>query len=254
MIIKNISNYFEIHKLTYLFILLSIFTASFHLLVFISFLLIVHEMGHFLTAKLLGIKVDKIYIYPFGGIAKFHMPLNYSFIKEFLILINGPLFQEMAKNILIYFFPKYQNIIIMYHYSILIFNLLPIYPLDGGKLVNLMISTISPYKKSFKITIWISYTMILFLFLINMNNIKINLIIIITFLIYKVFIEEKKINYIYENFLLERYIHDYTFKSSKIITREDNFYKNKRHLLKLGNNYSLEKDFLKKKYEKNKKK
>ena len=250
MIIKNISKYFEIHKLTYLFILISIFTASFHLLIFISFLLIVHEMGHFLTARILGIKVDKIYIYPFGGIAKFHLPLNYSIFKEFIILINGPLFQEVAKCVLVSLFPRYQNLILTYHYSILIFNLLPIYPLDGGKLLNLIISAISPYKKAFKITIIISYLTILLLFLININNIKVNLIIMILFLFYKVFIENKKINYLYEKFLLERYIHNYHFKSSKIITKEDNFYKNKRHLLKIGNKYSLEKDFLDKKYEK----
>ena len=250
MIIKTIFKYFEIHKLTYLFILLSILTASFHLLCFISFLLIVHEMGHFLMASLLGIKVDKIYIYPFGGIAKFYLPLNSSFLMEFLILISGPIAQEIAKNILLLCFPGYQSMIITYHYGILFFNLLPIYPLDGGKLVHLLLSFFYPYKKSFQVTIILSYLSILGIFLINISNIKINLIILISFLIYKVGIEKKKINYLYESFLLERYIHNYHFKNSKMIENVENFYKNKRHLLYLNHKYSLEEEYLEKKYKK----
>ncbi len=125
MIIKNI---FKINKITYLVILIFFLTGSFHLLFFITTLLLIHELGHFLTAKIFGIKVDRIYIYPFGGIAKFYLPLNYSILKEFIILVNGPIFQEICKIVLIIIFPRYQEMIIIYHYSILLFNLLPIYP------------------------------------------------------------------------------------------------------------------------------
>lgn len=250
MIQKNIFKYLSINKLTYFFILIAILAGHFHLLFFVSFLLIIHELGHFLTALILGLKVDKIYIYPFGGVAKFHLPLNYSIKKELLILIMGPVFQEIAKTFLIRYFYSYENIIISYHYSILIFNLLPIYPLDGGKLINLLISIIKPYKKAFVISIFISYLTIFFLILINLDNIKINIIVLVFFLIYKVLSEKKKINFIYENFLLERYINKYHFKSSKIINNLDDFYKNKRHLIKIGDKYALEADFLSKKYTK----
>lgn len=250
MIIKHISKYFYINKYTYIFIILSLLTGSFHLLFIISFLLIIHELGHFITAKIFGIKVDKIYLYPFGGIAKFHIPLNYPILKELIILINGPLAQELAKIILIKYFPRYENLIVVYHYSILIFNLLPIYPLDGGKLINLIISSITPYKKSIKLSIIISYLTILILVLLNINNIKINTIIMIIFLIYKVSIENKTINIKYENFLLERYINNYNFKKTTIINDYRNFYKGKRHLLKINNKYTLENDYLRKKYKK----
>ncbi|MDO4995613.1 MAG: site-2 protease family protein [Bacilli bacterium] len=100
--------------------------ASFRLIFYIFFLIIIHELGHFLTAKVFNIELDKIYIYPLGGIAKFYIPYNYSRIKELIILVNGPMFQEIAKVILIYIFPQYTNIISTYHYGILLFNLLPI--------------------------------------------------------------------------------------------------------------------------------
>lgn len=250
MIIKNISKYITINKMTYFFIFISMFMASFRILFYIFFLIIVHEIGHFLTAKLFGIELDKIYIYPLGGIAKFYMPYNFSNIKELIILINGPLFQELAKIILVSLFPKHINIIVTYHYGILLFNLLPIYPLDGGKVINIFISLFKPFKTSMKITIYISYIFILLLFIISLNNMKINTIVLVLFLIYKVSSEEKKINIKYENFLLERYLNSYRFKKSKIIKNCDHFYKNKRHLIKKKDKYLLEADFLKEKYQK----
>lgn len=251
MITKHISKYFSINKYTYIVMFFSVIMGLFNVLLIISALLIMHELGHFITAKLFGIKVDKIYIYPFGGISKFHIPLNYSIIKEFLILINGPLLQEITKMLLISLFPRYNELIVTYHYSILIFNLLPIYPLDGGKIVNLLLSLINPYKKAIKVSVFISYITIIIILLLNINNIKINTLVMVLFLVYKVFMESKKIGTRYENFLLERYLKEYKFKKIKIIDNSNNFYKGKRHLIKINDEYLLEKDYLDRKYKKN---
>lgn len=204
-------------------------------------------------AKMLLVKVDKIYLYPLGGISKFFLPLNSSFIKEFLILIAGPLAQEFAKIILIIIFPSFKEMVISYHYGILLFNLLPVYPLDGGKLIQLIFSTIIPFEKSIKLSIIISYLTIFVYFILNITNMKINYIIISIFLIYKVVSEQKQIKYIYEKFILERYLNNYNFKNSKIITNYKNFYKNKRHLIKEDHIYYIEKEYLEKKYKKSKK-
>ena len=67
--------------------------GSFMPFIILLLLIIVHEIGHFLTAVFFRIEVDKIYIYPFGGVSKFNISLNESLLKEFLILIMGPLFQ-----------------------------------------------------------------------------------------------------------------------------------------------------------------
>lgn len=250
MTIKNISNYFEINPLVYLSAIISILTASFVPFIIITILIIIHELGHFLSAIMFKIEVDKIYLYPLGGISKFHIPLNYSTLKEFIILISGPLFQELAKTILFFLMPRYTKEIILYHYGILMFNLLPIYPLDGGKLIQLVLQLFIPYKQSLKITIKISYIFISIYFIFSLPTSKITAVIVAFFLLYKVREEEKKINYIYEKFILERYLNNYTFKHSKLITNQDSFYKNNRHLIKENDNYYLEKDFLQKKYKK----
>lgn len=202
-------------------------------------------------AKLLNVEVKKIYLYPLGGISKFFLPLNSSFLKEFIILISGPLSQEIAKIFLILILPNNTEIVLMYHYGILIFNLLPIYPLDGGKLTHLILSIFLPYRQSFKLAIFISYIIIALYLILNITVLKINNISIIIFLIYKVYSEQNKINYLYEKFILERYLNNYNYKSSKLITSTKNFYRNKRHLLFLNDKYYLEKDYLYKKYKKN---
>ena len=130
-----------------------------------------------MIARALGIKVSEIYIYPLGGITKLKMDLNVNTFKELLIVMSGPIFQFLALIILINIFPKDIEMIKYYHYSILLFNLLPIYPLDGGKILNLLIELFTPYKLSIKISVLISYLSILIIFL--NTNIKGNIIIMI---------------------------------------------------------------------------
>lgn len=246
----NIFKYLEINIFVYLFACMAILTASFIPFFIITVLIIIHELGHFIAAKAMNIEVKKIYLYPFGGISKFYLPLNTEIKKETFILAMGPIFQIIAKELLLFILPKYKEMILIYHYGILFFNLLPIYPLDGGKLLNLLLSKFIAYKKSLNISIIISYLTIIVVFLINIKNINLNLCIIVVFLIYKVTKEKRQINYFYEKFLLERYLGQYNFKKSKLIQNKDEFYRNKRHLLKIDEKYYLEKDFLAKIYKK----
>lgn len=199
-------------------------------------------------AYLLGIKIEEIYIYPLGGISKFNMDLNISIKKEFLILIMGPLFQQIAYIILLIIMPSKKEIINIYHYSILSFNLLPIYPLDGGKLLNLIFNKFISYKNSLKIVINLSYIVLIIIFI--FTNKDINLIVMSILLILLITKERNKINYIYNKYLLERYLNNYNFKSNKIITSINNLYRDKYHLIHKDNKYYTEKECLEKMYRK----
>ena len=124
--------------------------GSFMPFIILLLLIIVHEIGHFITAIFFRIEVDKIYIYPFGGVSKFNISLNESLLKEFLILIMGPLFQIAFYFIIINidYFNNYINLITVYNYTILLFNLLPIYPLDGGRILKYILHIKYGNKKS----------------------------------------------------------------------------------------------------------
>ena len=176
------------------------------------------------------------------------MDLNISIKKELLILINGPLFQHLAYLLLLIIMPNYKELINTYHYSILMFNLLPIYPLDGGKLVKLFLNKIISYKSSLKIVINLSYLVTIILLLISKKNISI--FIMISLLLILITKEKNKIDYIYNKYLLERYLNNYNFKSNKIINSINNLYRDKTHLIHINNKYYKEKDYLNEMYRK----
>ena len=189
------------------------------------------------------IKVNSINLYPLGGITRLNIDLNVSLYKELLILLGGPIFQFNSLILLKYLFPMELEMINYYFYGILLFNLLPIYPLDGGRILNLLVELFTPYKLSIKISILISYFSLLIIFLINSSN---NIILMIMFLLVLIIKEEKKIDYIYHKFILERYLNNYRFKKTKIISNKDNFYRNKKHIIRNKNRYYYEKEYLSK--------
>lgn len=225
--------------------------GSFMPFIILLLLIIVHEIGHFITAIFFRIEVDKIYIYPFGGVSKFNISLNESLLKEFLILIMGPLFQIVFYFIIINidYFNSYRNLIIVYNYTILLFNLLPIYPLDGGKLLNIILSTKLSFRNSFDISIIISYlTLLLISIYLLCRNLSLNIIVIISFLIFKISRELKKRKYIFDKFLLERYLNRYSFKKRKKVNSINSFMRGKYHLVKKDNKYYTEKTILENKF------
>lgn len=193
-------------------------------------------------AKLLGIEVNYIYIYPLGGITKLNTDLNINLYKELVVLIAGPLSQFNALFLLKSLFPSEIEMINYYHYSILLFNLLPIYPLDGGKIMNLIIEMFIPYKLSIKVSVFSSYIILLGLFF--YNEIKINIIVMIILLLVLIFKEHKKIDYLHNKFILERYLNNYKFKDTKIVLDKNSFYRNKKHLIKDKYKYYFEKEYL----------
>lgn len=176
------------------------------------------------------------------------MDLNIHPFKELIILLFGPIFQFIAYMLLILFFNK--SLVLKYHLGILLFNLLPIYPLDGGRLLDLFFENFISYKKALKLSIFISYIIVIIIF-IKSNSLKLDILITIILLLLLVRKEHKKINYKYHKFKLERYLKDYRFKKSRIITNENDLYRNTRHLLKINDKYYWEKEYLSKKVKKN---
>ena len=240
----------ELHPLFYLIAFVSVLTASFFSFVVITFLIVVHEIGHVLLVFLFGGTVFKILIYPLGGISKFSTGFNLSIGKDFLILIFGPLFQMLAWIILCFIFPSKTEIITAYNFGILTFNLLPIYPLDGGKLLVLFFHYFFPYRKSFYMCFYFGYCLLFIILLGFLYSFSLNLLFLFLFLIIKLTKEVDQVPYFYDRFLLERYLNHYSFKKSKIVNSKEDFQRSYRHLIKDGSNYYLEEEYLEKKFKK----
>lgn len=217
----------------------------------ILIIVLIHEMGHAIMAIIFKWKLDSISIYPFGGCVKFNEDINKPMYQELLILISGPVTQIILYLLVLTLFHnnlislRNFNIFKSYHYTLLIFNLIPIYPLDGGHLFNILTNYLFPYKKGNKLVIIISIilTIILIIYIKNINFILMGMLLII-----EIYLYYKRQDYLYNKFLLERYLNKYNFKKLKIIKNKDDMYKGKRHVLKNSNKYLTEKEYLNKRF------
>ena len=212
-------------------------------------LLIIHELGHFLCAKIFGIHTQQILLYPLGGLSKMELDISEDYKKELLIILMGPLFQCVAYLILKFIFTNEQDLIQQIHFGILSFNLLPIYPLDGGKILNIFLNGFTTYRKSFQISIVMSYLFTILL-LFSHKKMSINMITIYCVLLFLIYQEELKGKLYFQKFLLERLLKEHPYKKYKIIYRIKDMYRYKYNLLKKGNQFIKERDFLLQKYNK----
>ena len=135
-----------------------------------------------------------------------------------------------------------------YHYSILLFNIFPIHPLDGSKILNLLLQAFLPYKLTYKLNIIISVITGVIILFINYYKCNYTTILIISIIIDNLIKYFKNINFIFNKFLLERYLYKINFPKIKTITKIDNMYKDKYHIIKKNNTYFTEKQYLKQRF------
>jgi len=229
----------------YFFLVIILLTGMFKQFSFIFILLFFHELGHAITGIIFNWKLISITFYPYGGLTLFEKLENSSINKEIIILLMGPITQIITYLFISIFF-KY-NYIKVYHLSILIFNMLPILTLDGGRLLNLLLNKIFNYLTSFYISVIVSFITIILLIIyciIYYNNL--NLFLISIFLIFKIIKSIKNIKYCYHKFILERYLYDFKFNKHEISKNIYDFYMEKNHYI----NFQEEKKYLQKYFKK----
>lgn len=188
--------------------------------IIIFIIVIFHELGHALAAKINKYEILNISIYPFGGITKLSSDINSPIIKDLFLAINGVVFQIILffifKNLnsLSIITDKTFNIFKEYNTLIMLFNLLPIEPLDGAKILEIILSYFLPFKKTLNIKLIISVLFLIIFVICNLSY-SINNYMIICFLIYKLIEYKKNTKYLYNKFLMERYVNNYEFKKIK---------------------------------------
>lgn len=177
----------------------------------ISLIVIIHELGHVLVCLVYGYKVISVTLYPFGGITKVEKDINTETNKEIVLALAGVLMQIMLIPIVKCFNIHDYNVFLKYNLSIIVFNLLPIIPLDGSVVLKSILNKFFSFKTSYKLYVFISVVTV-FLYVFLNYKYSINNYLIIGVFLYKIYKQIRDYKYIYNKFLLERYLKKYKFK------------------------------------------
>ncbi|MTI48501.1 M50 family metallopeptidase [Sporosalibacterium faouarense] len=134
-----------------------------------------HEMIHVVTSIRLGIQMDEIELFPFGGIAKADGIFWFSITEEIIVAVVGPA-TNFVIALLFYLLKEVGinnsviNLIIRSNIIIGSFNLLPVFPLDGGKIVRALFSNRVGFKACTRMMTKATYFICIFVIIIGVVN------------------------------------------------------------------------------------
>lgn len=201
----------HIHPLFLLLIVLSLFTGTFVQLFILFAIILIHEIGHYTLANHYQWHIQSIVLWVFGGVMKTTEATNRPIKEDIIVTVAGPL-QHIWMFAVIYGC-SFMDIIptslvqtaFYFNWLLLLFNLLPIYPLDGGKLLFYILSLFLPYKKAHQYTYRFSLLacilLVLFLFF---NPFTLTAVLLLLFLMWENYQQWRQHPYIFMRFLLQR--------------------------------------------------
>ena len=199
---------FRIDLKIFLILILFYFTNQIEIYTLIMIFAIIHELSHLLAGLVLKMKIKRITLMPVGLSIEFKIPyedLNIKILKsnklelkKILIAIAGPII-----NIIIIIISLILNIklelkqlIIYSNLLITVFNLLPLYPLDGGRILKSIVCLIKGKRKAENLINKISnimFFLIMIIFSILIYYLKNISVLIIMFYLLYIVIKENKI-------------------------------------------------------------
>lgn len=140
----------------FLFLFLFLITNQLEVYALVMLFALIHELGHLLCGVLLGFAADNFKIMPLGFAIEFKtnvndynkkiLQSNILTLKKLFINLAGPFTNMMI--ILISWMMKLNENIIYSNLIILVINLIPIYPLDGGRLIKNILKLLMENRKA----------------------------------------------------------------------------------------------------------
>ncbi len=144
----------SIHPLFYLLGFYYAITGEILVFIICTVTAVIHELGHSFVASNLGYRLNKITLMPFGAVVSGNTN-GLKFSDEIKIALAGPFINIAVSLFFIstwWIYPElyaYTDIIVSVNTSMAIVNLLPIYPLDGGRILFCFFADKFGYDRSF---------------------------------------------------------------------------------------------------------
>ncbi|MGX8852057.1 site-2 protease family protein [Amedibacillus sp. YH-ame10] len=214
---------------------------------FIFFILSVHELSHVLVAKLFRFKIEKIILYPFG-LSAYIPQLGYgSVFQEICIISAGPLSQVMFPTVFLLMerwgiiSQPFYEYLLMINANIMIFNLLPIYPLDGGRLLQTFFHCFARYKVAQRFTCIVSVVMLFIVMGVQLMR-GYSALLVQLFLGIQIIIAYRDIHYDCMKFYHYRYLHPVRY--SPILNTKKDLYRARYNVMKMKGGWCEEASWL----------
>ncbi|WP_291632473.1 M50 family metallopeptidase [Clostridium sp.] len=217
----------------------------------IAFVLVfIHELIHYLTARILGFSGFDIEILPIGAVLKVKDLDEASPKEDLIISLSGPLFNLLLAVIFYVLFTifdrPYLHLLYNSNLAIGIFNLIPAFPLDGGRVLRDILSVKTIYRRANEISIRVSMVLgsiFMFIYFVGVyaNKSNFNLGLISIFILISSIKEKERIVYLIMGYIIKK---RYRFiKRGYIENRSISIYCKKDLLSALGmidkNKYNL---------------
>ena len=188
-----------------LFALIFYFTGQIEIYCLCLLFALIHELGHVIVAHFLGYRLLKFKVMPLGfsiflqtNIEDYNKKIekgNMYVLKNLIISIAGPI-TNIIIFLVTFFLPielMLKEKIIYINAIIAIFNLIPMYPLDGSKILQNALKLFCSNKESYKYTnIVANATLIIFTILCSVFILYAKNIAIVAILIYLWYINIKE--------------------------------------------------------------
>lgn len=178
----------------FIFAIIFYFTKQIKIYTILMSFAFIHELGHLFAGIILGLKVKKISIMPFGISINFEDYSEKYCIKKIIIALAGPLVNLIIVILGIY--NNWEEDIIYSNILIGMFNIIPIYPLDGGRILKYIVQLSGNVKDAEIITYKLSNILIIVLTIISSIGIlliqNIGIVLILGYLWYLIIKENKR--------------------------------------------------------------
>ncbi|WP_206459186.1 site-2 protease family protein [Anaerovorax sp. IOR16] len=168
----------EVHYSFFLLIILVILTGNCLIAFSSAFFSLLHELAHGAVARAFGYHPQKISAGLFGGV----LYLSETAIKplhELWIHLAGPAFNILVAALLyafsFFYWKNWVCELILCNIILGIFNLMPFYPLDGGKIIGLYLAYFFGYGKAERFSEIFSRIFSVLLFLFGLYLVQYNL-------------------------------------------------------------------------------
>jgi Zn-dependent protease len=131
---------------------------------------LLHEFGHAFAARAFGIRTPDITLLAIGGVARLTRIPDKPW-QELVVAIAGPLVNVIIAGVLIFVIgvnadlqqlehlesPQFELLakVASLNVTLVLFNLIPAFPMDGGRVLRALLAMAMPYVRATQIAAWI---------------------------------------------------------------------------------------------------